>query len=387
MSAEDLARLREPFPPEHVGLLPRITCPACSKAQGRCCNEHNKSKCDACGNYITSRHMHLDYVGHGAVTDRLLEVDPGWSWEPLGIDDSGMPTFVYGEDGKSPVAFWIRLTVLGVTRLGVGTCEQGQSDAEKVLIGDALRNAAMRFGVALDLWIKGHAEDDERTTATSDRRASSRPEPVERFNTPDGELIEVWPGEVSARAAKAEVVAALGGDKDAAAKAWSAAGFDGKFKVRRDELAPMLALLSGGTEPAPNEDERNDAMHAANAAYMAESPAPTETIDARAIAQRSNALFEAAIGDGYPPRKKTWLNEQLRHALVYVATNGEATSSTQLEGAGYQSVWRLLDALESGKLTFEWSADPGKGVEWRWPDGSTSSVLWTELNLAEAGAT
>ena len=176
MSAtEGLSRLREPFPPEHVGLLPRITCGQCSKAQGRCCNEHTKSKCDACGNYITNRHLHLDYVGHGAVTDRLLEVDPSWSWEPLSFDQDGMPTFVFGNDGKSPVAFWIRLTVLGVARLGVGTCEQGQFDAEKVLIGDALRNAAMRFGVALDLWIKGHAEDDERTTATSDRRPTGPP--------------------------------------------------------------------------------------------------------------------------------------------------------------------------------------------------------------------
>lgn len=179
-----LARLREPFPAEHVGLLPRITCPNCSKAQGRCCNEHAKSKCDACGNYITGRHMHLDYVGHGAVTDRLLEVDPGWSWEPLGFDQDGMPTFVYGNDGKSPVAFWIRLTVLGVTRLGVGSCEQGQFDAEKVLIGDALRNAAMRFGVALDLWIKGHAEDDERTSATSDRTSNrGAPPPSDPANT------------------------------------------------------------------------------------------------------------------------------------------------------------------------------------------------------------
>ena len=175
---EGLARLREPFPAEHVGLLPRITCPNCSKAQGRCCNEHTKSKCEACGNYITNRHMHLDYVGHGAVTDRLLEVDPSWSWEPLAFDAGGMPSFVYGNDNKSPVAFWIKLTVLDVTRLGVGTCEQGQFDAEKVLIGDALRNAAMRFGVALDLWIKGHAEDDERTTATSERSSNRQGPPA-----------------------------------------------------------------------------------------------------------------------------------------------------------------------------------------------------------------
>lgn len=240
-------------------------------------------------------------------------------------------------------------------------------------------------------------KDDSDGQSYEDGR-SGQPQPVERFTAPDGTLIEVWPGEVAAKAAKAEVVAALGGDKDAAAKAWTAAGFDGKFKVRRDELAPMLALLSGGEIGAGAEpdttgmpQDAGDARPATSPGVQpgpkaAEAPAPTETIDARAISQRANSLFEAAIGDGYPARKKSWVNEQLRHALVYLATNGERTSSSQLtDGNDFAAVWRLLDALEAGKLTFEFSADPAKGVEWRWHDGSTNSVLWTELNLAEAG--
>lgn len=173
MTPEQSTQLRAPFEAEHVGLLPRITCGECSKVSGRCCAQHNKSKCDACGNYITERHIHLDYVGHGAVTDRLLAVDPDWLWEPLAFDPSGMPTFIY-DDRSNPISFWIRLTVGGTSRLGVGTCPPGQPDAEKVLIGDALRNAAMRFGVALDLWIKGHAEDDEKTVAADERRARDR---------------------------------------------------------------------------------------------------------------------------------------------------------------------------------------------------------------------
>lgn len=164
MTAEQAAALRAGFPADRIGKLPRITCPACSKASGRCCPEHSKAKCAECDNYITVRHIHLDYCGHGAVTDRLLEVDPFWSWEPLAFDpQTGMPVFIEDKN-LNPIRLWIKLTVCGVTRLGVGTCESGQHDAEKVLIGDALRNAAMRFGVALDLWIKGHAEDDERTT-------------------------------------------------------------------------------------------------------------------------------------------------------------------------------------------------------------------------------
>jgi hypothetical protein len=57
---------------------------------------------------------------------------------------------------------WIKLTVCGVTRLGYGDA-QGKTggNAMKERIGDALRNAAMRFGAALDLWHKGDLHGDE----------------------------------------------------------------------------------------------------------------------------------------------------------------------------------------------------------------------------------
>lgn len=89
----------------------------------------------------------LDYVGHAAVTDRLLAVDPFWSWEPMAIDEAGVPAV----DRKGNL--WIRLTVCGVTRIGVG-----DGSSAKECIGDAIRNAAMRFGVALDLWGKEELE-------------------------------------------------------------------------------------------------------------------------------------------------------------------------------------------------------------------------------------
>lgn len=104
--------LRKPFPPESVGKLPK-------------------------GGVM------LDYVGHAAVTDRLLTVDPEWTWEPFALDANGLPAL------DSSRNLWIRLTVCGVTRIGVG---DGKSLKE--CIGDAIRNAAMRFGVALDLWAK-----------------------------------------------------------------------------------------------------------------------------------------------------------------------------------------------------------------------------------------
>lgn len=91
----------------------------------------------------------LHYVGHADVTDRLLEVDPEWNWEPVAFDASGFPAF--DERG----GLWIKLTVCGITRYGYGE-PQGRNgyDRTKGAIGNAIRNAAMRFGVALDLWRK-----------------------------------------------------------------------------------------------------------------------------------------------------------------------------------------------------------------------------------------
>jgi hypothetical protein len=91
--------------------------------------------------------IQLDYVSHAWVTDRLLEVDPTWTWEPVAFDEDGLPKF--DENG----GLWIRLTVCGVTRLGYGE-PQGRDkyDSVKGSISNSLRNASMRFGVALDLW-------------------------------------------------------------------------------------------------------------------------------------------------------------------------------------------------------------------------------------------
>jgi hypothetical protein len=102
--------------------------------------------------------VQLTYMGHAAVTARLLDADPEWSWEPLAADEHGLPAFDFNGDGY-PVGLWIRLTVCGVTRPGYGSVVAGKSDAVKELIGDAIRNAAMRFGVGLELGHKGDLYD------------------------------------------------------------------------------------------------------------------------------------------------------------------------------------------------------------------------------------
>lgn len=100
-----------------------------------------------CIEYLETAGTRLAYLSHSWVTQRLLEVDPEWSWEPLAFDSDGLPKF--DENG----GLWIRLTVLGVTRYGYGE-PQGRDafDKRKGAIGNALRVAAMRFGVGLYLW-------------------------------------------------------------------------------------------------------------------------------------------------------------------------------------------------------------------------------------------
>lgn len=120
--------------------------------------------------------MMLDYVGHADVTRRLLEADPEWNWEPLASDENGLPVYDTAQNG-SPVGLWIKLTIGGVTRLGYGSVPASQADAVKVLIGDALRNAAMRFGVALDLWAKGDRANPAVENATASAGAAVRRQP------------------------------------------------------------------------------------------------------------------------------------------------------------------------------------------------------------------
>lgn len=132
------------------------------------------SRCQECGGYhVIENTIHLSYCGHAAVTDRLLDVDSLWTWEPLAVTPEGLPLFdKFG-------GLWIKLTVLGVTRLGYGdaTGKPAGSTAVKEIIGDAIRNAAMRFGVALDLWSKADLHEDKNpgeVTEVGDRSITAR---------------------------------------------------------------------------------------------------------------------------------------------------------------------------------------------------------------------
>lgn len=165
-----LSRLREKFPEESIAKRPQVICGDCTKAQYKACQQHPKAKCGECGQYVSPKHIHLSYVGHAEATDRLLEVDPLWEWEPLAYDANGLPLFT--ENG-----LWIRLTVCGMTRLGFGDAgEKRGPNAVKEVIGDALRNAGMRFGMALDLWAKTDLREAEPSEADKFLEQLRRPD-------------------------------------------------------------------------------------------------------------------------------------------------------------------------------------------------------------------
>lgn len=149
MSPAKATALRKPFPAESIGKLPK-------------------------GGAM------LDYVGHAAVTDRLLTVDPNWSWEPLALGPDGLPAL--DRSGN----LWIKLTVCGVTRIGVGDGKNA-----KECIGDAVRNAAMRFGVALDLWAKENLVEFAQAVTTAQRPAPApTPAPTAAEPTPAKPMAE-----------------------------------------------------------------------------------------------------------------------------------------------------------------------------------------------------
>ncbi|MFJ8657418.1 hypothetical protein ACIRNU_34410 [Streptomyces rochei] len=173
---EALHRLREPFAPTEVRHLPRVWCKACKNAGWKGCQQHPVSKCSKCKQKMPrDGHIDLAYVGHAEATNRLLNVDPFWDWEPLTVDERGLPTL----DGYR--GLWIRLTVCGMTRLGYGHAgDKTGGDAIKEIIGDAIRNAGMRFGMALDLWTSSDLEIIESGGASVDEGQESTGERAEQ---------------------------------------------------------------------------------------------------------------------------------------------------------------------------------------------------------------
>lgn len=183
-----LELMRAPFEEHQISLLPKETR---AQIDERKANSASSFTCPQCKGWHHKRAIHLDYVGHAAVTDRLLDADLAWNWEPKSWNPDGEPHF------DNIGGLWILLTVCGVTRLGYGNADKkmgaDMGSREKEVIGDALRNAAMRFGAALDLWHKGDLHKTKQPETFSDDPRGD-----------DGSVIDGHPADVRERQDSAE---------------------------------------------------------------------------------------------------------------------------------------------------------------------------------------
>jgi hypothetical protein len=205
--------LRQDFPDSQVGRRPQVWCGGCREAgkfpsqkfcgkkkdeQGSGGVDHVMAKCGECGQKVSKAHMHLTYVGHAHMTSRLLEADPEWTWRPardipaevliaaistcdLAIVQAVLSAYppkiteLQISNGNVERVMWGELIIHDengreIITPGVGDAigKSWGPNAVKEMIGDLVRNAAMRRGGALKLWMK---EDEER--ATHERRGGS----------------------------------------------------------------------------------------------------------------------------------------------------------------------------------------------------------------------
>jgi hypothetical protein len=118
----------------------------------------------------------MSYISHGLITERLNEVDPEWSWDRV-------EEHIYYDNGIPHCAgVTVRLTVGGIARVEAGGPQRQDGFANEIknAYSDALKRAAMRFGVALDMWESlVDAEYDEDVTL-----AERVPAPVQRQAQP-----------------------------------------------------------------------------------------------------------------------------------------------------------------------------------------------------------
>ena len=185
----------------------------------------------------------LSFVGHADITRILLEIDVTWRWVPIAWDN-GRPA-IHVENGIATM--WGELTILGQSRLGVGSVRADKQELDKELVGDFLRNAAMRFGICLSLWTKQEWEDLDHNPAparsTGQRAVTSQPaEPVDADAPLTQEQIEAF----NAACGKAEL-SPIGIYKTAKVKFGSA---------KQSDLAELRKAFKEATaKPAPAETE------------------------------------------------------------------------------------------------------------------------------------
>jgi hypothetical protein len=143
----------------------------------------------------------LKYLGHSDTSRALTECDPFWTWEPMSYTDDGQPFLTLNDQGQ-PVGLWAWLTVCGCRRPCYGSVMPGKGDALKELIGDCIRNGAMRFGVAGALWSKADRVEGTEKASKAPRKPKPTVDTNEAGKANYERLVKMY-GEVEVKAALA----------------------------------------------------------------------------------------------------------------------------------------------------------------------------------------
>jgi hypothetical protein len=132
----------------------------------------------------------MSFISHGLITERLNEVDPEWE---------SIITQVYtstGPDGRLHCeGVSLAVTVLGKTHEEVGGPQRqdGFTNEVKNAASDALKRAAMRFGVALEMWESlVDAEDDEDYAAEAYQAMREDPLPKKLVMISETQRKQLW---------------------------------------------------------------------------------------------------------------------------------------------------------------------------------------------------
>jgi hypothetical protein len=113
------------------------------------------------------RDHEVDYVEWHAVADLLDRICPDWTHEVTGIKQIG-----------DFVAVTASITIKGVTRQGVGTGSAYDEKGIKKAEHDALKRAAVKFGVARELYRKEEEAAPQRNGTGATAHAQFPSEPV-----------------------------------------------------------------------------------------------------------------------------------------------------------------------------------------------------------------
>ena len=154
--------------------------------------------------------INLAYVSHADITKILIEIDPNWNWQPVAWDN-GRPA-IHVENGTATM--WATLTLLGKSLLGVGSVRADKQDLDKELVGDFLRNASMRFGIALSLWSKQDWSDNTTIVRIPEVKRSIQNHPASQLDDREikpAEVAEIFGGAVVTEAVITPIKAAVTG--------------------------------------------------------------------------------------------------------------------------------------------------------------------------------